>query len=42
MPLDYLTKVQPVARCGYKDYAVVRELFSMPRPGGGDAGNMKP
>ncbi len=37
-----LTKVQPVARCGYKDYAVVRELFSMTRPGGGDAGNMKP
>lgn len=37
-----LEKVQPVARCGYKDYAVVRELFSMTRPGGGDAVNMKP
>tara|TARA_R110000751_G_scaffold24595_5_gene67638 strand:+ start:3814 stop:4458 length:645 start_codon:yes stop_codon:yes gene_type:complete len=37
-----LTKVQPVARCGYKDYAVVRELFAMTRPGGGDAGNLKP
>ena len=37
-----LTRVQPIARCGYKDYAVVRELFQMTRPGGGDRGNMKP
>lgn len=27
--------LQPIARCGYRDeYAVVRELFRMPRPGG--------
>ncbi len=32
-----LTKFHPVARCGYKDYAVVRELFEMTRPGDGDA-----
>lgn len=37
-----LEKFQPVARCGYKDYAVVRELFQMTRPGGGDAHNMAP
>ena len=30
-----LTRVRPVARCGYRDYAVVRELFEMERPGGG-------
>lgn len=35
-----LEKVRPVARCGYKDYAVVTELFEMTRPGGGDAVNM--
>lgn len=35
-----LEKVRPVARCGYKDYAVVTELFRMTRPGGGDAVNM--
>ncbi|MGM0586509.1 MAG: flavin reductase family protein [Pseudomonadota bacterium] len=35
-----LEKVHPVARCGYKDYAVVRELFQMTRPGGGDRNNM--
>jgi hypothetical protein len=29
-------KAQPLARCGYlSDYAVVRELFDMPRPGSG-------
>ncbi len=28
-----LTRHQPVARCGYKDYAVVREVFQMTRPG---------
>ena len=28
-----LTKVQPVARLGYMDYAVVRETFQMKRPG---------
>ena len=27
-----LTRVQPIARCGYHDYAVVRELFEMVRP----------
>jgi flavin reductase (DIM6/NTAB) family NADH-FMN oxidoreductase RutF len=30
-----ITRFQPVARCGYQDYAVVRELFQMARPGGG-------
>lgn len=35
-----LEKFHPVARCGYKDYAVVRELFQMTRPGGGDAHNL--
>jgi flavin reductase (DIM6/NTAB) family NADH-FMN oxidoreductase RutF len=25
--------MQPIARCGYNDYAVVTEMFSMPRPG---------
>ena len=29
-----LTHVQPIARCGYHDYAVVRDLFEMERPGG--------
>ena len=29
-----LTRVQPLARCGYRDYAVVREVFEMERPGG--------
>ncbi len=28
-----LTRVEPIARCGYHDYAVVRELFEMVRPG---------
>jgi flavin reductase (DIM6/NTAB) family NADH-FMN oxidoreductase RutF len=28
-----ITRHQPVARCGYKDYAVVREVFQMTRPG---------
>ena len=36
-----LEKFHPVARCGYKDYAVVRELFQMTRPGGGDAPNLR-
>lgn len=27
-----ITRFQPIARCGYMDYAVVRELFSMKRP----------
>jgi flavin reductase (DIM6/NTAB) family NADH-FMN oxidoreductase RutF len=27
-----LTRVQPIARCGYQDYAVVESLFPMPRP----------
>jgi flavin reductase (DIM6/NTAB) family NADH-FMN oxidoreductase RutF len=26
---------RPIARCGYRDYAVVDELFSMTRPAGG-------
>jgi flavin reductase (DIM6/NTAB) family NADH-FMN oxidoreductase RutF len=28
-----LSRFHPVARCGYKDYAVVREVFQMTRPG---------
>lgn len=28
-----VTRYQPVARLGYRDYAVVREVFSMTRPG---------
>ena len=28
-----LERVQPLARCGYLDYAVVREVFAMKRPG---------
>ena len=28
-----LEVVQPLARCGYRDYAVVREVFAMDRPG---------
>lgn len=28
-----LRLVRPLARCGYKDYAVVEELFSLARPG---------
>lgn len=31
-----LTKVRPLARCGYLDYAVVDSLFQMTRPRGGD------
>jgi len=27
-----LTKAMPIARCGYMDYAVVREIFEMSRP----------
>ncbi|SLN50236.1 Flavin reductase like domain protein [Aquimixticola soesokkakensis] len=27
-----ITAFQPLARCGYKDYAVVRELFELERP----------
>jgi len=27
-----ITTFQPLARCGYQDYAVVRELFSLKRP----------
>ncbi|MEJ1161129.1 flavin reductase family protein [Prosthecomicrobium sp. N25] len=30
-----LTLARPIARCGYKDYAVVTELFQMERPPGG-------
>lgn len=29
-----LTKAEPIARCGYQDYAHVASLFRMPRPGG--------
>lgn len=29
-----LTKVQPIARCGYYQYAVVKEVFEMTPPGG--------
>jgi flavin reductase (DIM6/NTAB) family NADH-FMN oxidoreductase RutF len=28
-----ITAFQPLARCGYRDYAVVREVFSLKRPG---------
>ncbi|MEM0935128.1 MAG: flavin reductase family protein [Pseudomonadota bacterium] len=28
-----ITAFQPIARCGYRDYAVVREVFSLARPG---------
>lgn len=28
-----ITAFQPLARCGYMDYAVVREVFAMRRPG---------
>ena len=28
-----VTRFRPIARSGYKDYAVVTELFSMTRPG---------
>ena len=27
-----VTRFQPLARCGYRDYAVVREVFSLNRP----------
>lgn len=30
-----LTLARPIARCGYKDYAVVTELFALDRPPGG-------
>lgn len=30
-----LTRARPIARCGYKDYAVVTELFELERPPGG-------
>jgi flavin reductase (DIM6/NTAB) family NADH-FMN oxidoreductase RutF len=29
------TRYRPVARMGYKDYAIVREVFELARPGGG-------
>jgi flavin reductase (DIM6/NTAB) family NADH-FMN oxidoreductase RutF len=30
-----ITKARPIARCGYADYAVVNEVFSLQRPAGG-------
>jgi hypothetical protein len=31
------TLAEPLARCGYQDYAVVQSVFSLARPkGGGD------
>ncbi|GAB4384803.1 flavin reductase family protein [Albidovulum sp.] len=30
-----ITRFQPLARCGYRDYAVVREVFEMARPDDG-------
>jgi flavin reductase (DIM6/NTAB) family NADH-FMN oxidoreductase RutF len=30
-----LSKIQPIARCGYYEYAVVKETFEMVPPGGG-------
>ena len=33
-----IARAQPLARCGYQDYAVVESVFSLARPtGGGDA-----
>ncbi|MEM8664424.1 MAG: flavin reductase family protein [Pseudomonadota bacterium] len=32
-----MAKVAPIARLGYRDYAVVRETFAMDRPAGGDS-----
>lgn len=32
-----IAKLKPIARLGYKDYAVVTEVFTMDRPAGGDA-----
>lgn len=32
-----MAKLRPIARLGYRDYAVVEEVFSMDRPAGGDA-----
>ncbi len=29
-----VTRFNPLTRLGYKDYSVIREVFSMPRPGG--------
>jgi flavin reductase (DIM6/NTAB) family NADH-FMN oxidoreductase RutF len=31
-----ITKLKPISRLGYKDYAVILETFSMDRPAGGD------
>ena len=31
-----MAKLRPVARLGYKDYAVIEETFTMSRPGGAD------
>ena len=31
-----VTRFQPLARCGYRDYAVVREVFALKRPGEGE------
>ena len=31
-----VSKTEPIARCGYYDYAVVRETFEMKVPGGGE------
>lgn len=28
-----ITRYQPLARCGYRDYAIVRDVFSLKRPG---------
>jgi len=32
-----VTRFHPLARCGYHDYAVVREVFALERPGEGGA-----
>jgi flavin reductase (DIM6/NTAB) family NADH-FMN oxidoreductase RutF len=39
-----LAAVQPIARCGYDEYAVVERVFAMPRPesGGDPYGGEKP
>ena len=42
---DYITegrfdtaRAQPLARCGYRDYATVTEVFELMRPGESEAG----
>jgi hypothetical protein len=32
-----VTRLKPIARLGYGDYAVIDEVFTLPRPGGRSA-----